>query len=233
MAGASLLRGILSLRLLLLSPLISKDGQQLSIYSTAWGYEHEGQSWSSSRRMQEDFLFFSWGRAGVKQKQRVRESESERNGIMEVARHGLGRGKLGDGGPHRHRQWRSMNEWGVLAWGFDAMFHTCANAFRFVASTALPVSLSCPWGALAPWRCCVLLAGPTKGGEARRDAMLGSFPYPSWQVGCGTSTRQNQQPNPTRTPTPHLFLRRAPPHPPFRMGVRTPRRAPANGRLIS
>lgn len=150
MAGASLLRGILSLRLLLLSPLISKDGQQLSIYSTAWGYEHEGQSWSSSRRMQEDFLFFSWGRAGVKQKPRVRESESERNGIMEVARHGLGRGKLGDGGPHRHRQWRSMNEWGVLAWGLDAMFHTCANAFRFVASTALPVSLSCPWGAL--WR---------------------------------------------------------------------------------
>ena len=60
LAGASLLRRILSLRLLLLSPLISKDGQQLSIaYGTAWGYEHEGQSWSSSRRMKEDFLFFS------------------------------------------------------------------------------------------------------------------------------------------------------------------------------
>jgi hypothetical protein len=46
------------------------------------------------------FLFLGAGWYGVKQKQRVRESESERNGIMELARHGLGREKRGDGGPH-------------------------------------------------------------------------------------------------------------------------------------
>jgi hypothetical protein len=145
-----------------------QDGQHLwrridevHLAQIAWGLrEHEeranhGAPAATSRTThgQEDFILFSFlllpeGRVLNKQlaSGRVRESESERNGIMELA-DTVQRERERERGTEAHRhpavEGDRRDAWGSM----HAMFRTCANACRGIEDSSLSLSLC-----LSVWR---------------------------------------------------------------------------------